>query len=69
MQQKGRVQIPYGLSFDGIVKRRDQLEQRKDHKPAYGTIMKVDALSDVGIDFSSGVLKAAPKKILLVVGS
>ncbi len=59
VQQLGRVQVPHGLSFGGIITRRDQLEQRKDHRPAYDSIINLSALSDIGLEFNAEVMTAA----------
>ncbi len=59
VQQKGRVQVPFGLSFDGIIKRSENLEQRKDRKPAYESVLHINALANNGIEFKSEVMDAA----------
>ncbi|MBD3292702.1 MAG: hypothetical protein GF393_07230 [Armatimonadia bacterium] len=59
VQQKGRVQVPYAVNIDGIIRSADQLERRKDHKPAYGTIINMNALADYAIEFDSEVMTAA----------
>ena len=59
VQQLGRVQVPYGISMNGIIRSSDQLDRRKDHKPAYGTIINLNALADYGMEFNSEVTTAA----------
>ncbi len=59
VQQLGRVQVPHGLSFGGIIRSRDQLDRRKDHRPAYDSIINLSALSDIGIEFDGEVMTAA----------
>lgn len=59
VQQLGRVQVPHGLSFGGIIRSRDGLDRRKDHKPAYDSIINLDALSDIGLEFRAEVMTAA----------
>ena len=59
VQQLGRVQVPYGIHMGGIIRSRDGLERRKDKKPPYGTVLNINSLADVGIDFQSEVLDSA----------
>lgn len=59
VQQLGRVQVPYCINASGIIRSRDQLDSRKDRKPAYGTMVNLDALANVGIDFQGDVLDSA----------
>lgn len=59
VQQLGRVQVPYCINAGGIIRSRDQLDTRKDRKPPYGTMVNIDSLSNVGIDFKAEVLDSA----------
>ena len=59
VMQLGRVQVPYCVKAVGIIRSRDQLEKRKDRKPPYASVFRIQSLSDVGIDFHSEVLDAA----------
>ncbi|MEA3401758.1 MAG: hypothetical protein U9R79_11010 [Armatimonadota bacterium] len=59
VQQKGRVQVPFGLHFDGIIKRSEDLERRKDRKPAYDSVIHINALANTGIEFRSEVMDSA----------
>ncbi|HJN14531.1 MAG TPA: hypothetical protein QGH10_03520 [Armatimonadota bacterium] len=59
VQQLGRVQVPTCIGISGIIRSRDQLESRKDKKAPFATVMRVNSLADVGIDFQTEVLDAA----------
>jgi len=41
------------------IRQFDQLERRKDHKPAYESVININALADIGIEFDSEVMTAA----------
>ena len=59
VQQLGRVQVAYCINASGIIRSRDQLDSRKDKKPPYGTMMNLESLANVGIDFQGDVLDSA----------
>jgi len=59
VQQNGRVQVTDGLRLTAHARSRDQLERRKDRKPAYDTMINLHALARAGIRFASDVTEAA----------
>jgi len=59
VQQNGRVQVTDGLRLSAQARSREQLERRKDRKPAYDTMVNLHALARAGIRFASDVLEAA----------
>ena len=59
VQQCGRVQVTDGLRLSAHARRREQLERRKDRKPAYDTMVHLNALARAGIRFTADVIEAA----------
>ena len=59
VQQNGRVQVTDGLRLTAQARSREQLERRKDRKPAFDTMINLHALARAGIRFASDVLEAA----------
>lgn len=59
VEQYGRVQVPYAMHFSSLTNSREDLTNRKDGRPAFGTVMGIDSMSGVGIDFGGEVLDAA----------
>jgi len=59
VQQNGRVQVTDGLRITSGARRREQLERRKDRKPAYDTMLNLNALARAGIRFAADMLEAA----------
>ncbi len=55
MNQLGRVQVPFGILFNGITQKSKDIAARKDRKPSYGTLMRANVASDIGIDFSGAI--------------
>jgi hypothetical protein len=59
VEQIGRVQVPYGLALRGIITSREELATRKDKKPPYQTVVEINSLADVGVNFAAEVTDAA----------
>jgi len=59
IRQNGRVQVRDGMRFNSRGRKMNDLPKRKDKKPPYGTLLKLMALSEIGIDFDADVTDAA----------
>jgi hypothetical protein len=59
IQQEGRVQVPTGISISGITRRMEDLKNRKDGRPSFDTILKIESVARQGIYFGSEVLDSA----------
>lgn len=59
MQQYGRCQVGSAIDVGGMGATREEIPQRKDKKPPYGTILNVGVASSVGIDFQGDTLDTA----------
>lgn len=59
MQQLGRVQVPIAIDISSFTRYREDVPKRKDKKPPYGTLLRLEAASSVGIDFAGDTLDTA----------
>ncbi len=59
MEQLGRVQIPHAITISSMATSRNQIPQRKDKKPPYGTLLNLQSLAREGIRFGADVTDAA----------
>ena len=59
MQQYGRVQVAAAIDIGGMGLTREDITQRKDRKPSYGTVLNIGVASSVGLDFQGDTLDTA----------
>jgi hypothetical protein len=59
VEQYGRVQVPYGMHFSSLTSSREDLANRKDGKPGFGTVVGIDSMSNVAIDLGGEVTDSA----------
>ncbi len=59
IENYGRVQTPSAIMISSLTRQAGDLERRKDAKPAYGTILRVLSLAEVGLHFQSPMRSAA----------
>ncbi len=57
--QMGRVQVPSAISVSGITRALEDVERRKDRKPAFDTLIRFASVAKIGIRFESEVQEAA----------